>query len=204
MAIISVAAICNEALGHIGVKEQIADIGDPSSVAAACALSYPRVLGEMLERHRWAFAEKRATLSVIDDDELISGWIYMYALPSDLIAPRLLWSGQLQAAISDRKNYKEHYDSTGTVLLSNLADAELEYTALVEQQVRFGQQFVQALTLHLASRLARRLAEDPDSTSLKLLREAELAESRAAAVNLNNQRVEGFDYRSLNPYILKR
>lgn len=204
MAAVSVAGICNEALGHIGVKEQIASLDDPSTAAAACKLSYPMVLGELLERHRYAFAEKRQLLNVITDDEEIGGWKFKYQLPSDLVMPRLLWLGETPHSLDAVGVYKEHWDPTGTVLLSNVAQAELEYTAFITQTVRFTQQFVQAFALHLAVRLARRLADDPGGRTVLLMREAELAESRAAAANLNNARREGPTYKDMNPYLRKR
>ena len=54
--------VCNLALGELRAAP-IIDIAEDSLEARECARYYPQCLRIMLERHDWAFANRRASLA---------------------------------------------------------------------------------------------------------------------------------------------
>jgi len=161
--------ICNLALAHLGDSATVSSLDPPevSAQAEHCARFYPFARDAMLEMHTWGFATKRVQLAMLS--EAWAEWTYAYATPNDavniiaVIDPTASddYSQTLEnQAISAGGSYVpqafscEINDSGAQVILTDLENAALRYTALVSDTGSFSPLFTLALSWHLASMLA--------------------------------------------------
>ncbi len=157
--------ICNLALGHLGDRATVASIDPPEGSAQAehCARFYPISRDTLLEMHAWNFATKRVVLP-----QLGSGWPewdYAYAKPNDAIVILAVTPpgvtddysaiGSTMASAYTPQPYSVEVDADGAdVIYSDTAEAVARYIARVTDTTRFSPLFVEALTWHLAAKLA--------------------------------------------------
>ena len=151
----SKAAICNIALGHIGINRAILDLdADGSAQGLACRTNFTIALETTLRAHRWSFAKRTATLATISGYSS-NAWAYAYRLPSDF-----LYAASINRSEADPSGepYEMGGDTSGPVLYTNAEDAELDYIANVTLPGLYPADFVDALAAQLASRIAQPLA----------------------------------------------
>lgn len=154
--------ICNIALGRIGVKAWIESLNGSSEAARACKVYYGHSRDAVLSAFPWPFATRRATLAAASG-VTYSGWSYAYALPSDFLHAQHLWMGSRSPRVDERAAFAlESTTSSGRVLISDLEDAELVYTARVEVVTSYPPLFVEALAWKLAADLAMPLSAKRD------------------------------------------
>lgn len=195
MAVSDEARICNRALLRIGQSRQITSLEEGTIWARACKAIFEDSRDVCLEAFWWPFARRRATLGAIADGER-GGFAYAYTLPDDCIAPRFLEPtgtadvddesiiGDPTGIISGAKPIPfelEDDEDKGRILLTDVEEAELVYTARITQVVRFSPLFVDALAYLLASDLAFGVAKRP-AKGEAMLRAHELKITRAAAL----------------------
>jgi hypothetical protein len=189
---LSVVDICNDALLNIGQKSRIESLEGSEPAAKACKLVYQRLVDEMLERRRWHFAEKRSVLTELSGLDPVTGWQYIFAAPTDMLAPRGFWNGQVEVTPDLEPIYEmaAHPTSGLPVFLTNERAPELIYTARVLLPSVFTPLFARALGWALSAKLAPALA---DSASLMKFAQdmAVESESEAWASDLNNRRKHG-------------
>jgi len=137
--------ICNLALGKV-CEAQITSLEEASQPARLCKLFYAQTRDEVLQSALWNFATKRETLSRLADSPPF-GWNYQYQLPSDYLAVIQLNSWQAHEA-------RDLYEIEGQRLLTDEEQAQLLYTARIEDSEIFPPLFVEALYTKLASKLA--------------------------------------------------
>lgn len=185
----SKTVICNRALHFIGVGEEIASINERSPEAEACLLFYDDALDEVLREWPWPFARRRVALATVnttgDDDELEaynSEFFYAYRYPSDCLFVRRIVSGQVPDDESSLIRYQIASDDDGQLILTNEADAEIDYTARITDTQLFPVDFGFALSYRLASYIAPRLAEDPAKAGQIAMRGYELSINKARNV----------------------
>lgn len=150
--------VFNLALSHIGHKAQITDPDETSVEANHCRRFYPIALGIALERHAWRFATRRIALAEVTNP--VNHWMFAYALPNLCIAPRAVL---LPESTDDTKEqpFAVESDADGNAILyTNVEDAVLKYTTLVEDTNKFTPYFVVALSYDLASLLAGPIPKD--------------------------------------------
>lgn len=146
--------IANLALARLGDDASVASINPPEGSAQAehCARFYPIARDALLEMHDWRFSTRRATLAQL----VVSSynWQYAYSKPNNTL--RIL--GVLPASASPEDDGVEFdLDNTGTgteIILTDLADATVRYTAKVTDTTKFPPLFVDTLAWLLASHLA--------------------------------------------------
>lgn len=147
------AELCNLALLRVGQRQFIDSLEDTSAQAQVCALVYPHARNVVLEAAWWRFTTRRATLALLDLD--YSDWEYAYALPSDCVTARYLWSGVRDPALEERIPFALEDDATsGRILLTDLEDAELIYGYQHETVARYPASFCDALVARVAVELA--------------------------------------------------
>lgn len=151
----SVVDICNLALAHLGDEAEVIEISPPDGTiqAAQCGRFYPLCRNQLLEMHPWTFASVRVSLAAVVAGAP-SEWLYAYALPAACLKPRAVYQ---PAAIEDDRgeDYIVESDASGnSVLYTNVEDAVLRYTRLVEDTTKFTPGFVAALARLMASDLA--------------------------------------------------
>lgn len=165
--------ICNLALSHVGAY-RIQSIDEPSKEARECKAHYETSLNTVLEGHDWSFARKRLNLALLTDT--YTDWDYAYQYPTDCIVPRYLadssgaYTGTSYDIDTDRYvpigkvKYELASDSTlsNRILLTDVAQAELIYTAKVTDTNMFTYKFIEALSLKLAVYLVQPIKGDLD------------------------------------------
>lgn len=179
----SEAGICNIALLRIGVTDTIDALTDASDEAKACTVLYAQARDTLLQSFRWPFAQRRATLALLASVE-VEGWGYAYALPADFLAARSVWGGSRTG--TPVPYALEHSATSGRMLLTDMPDAELHYTAQVTAVGVFPPLFVDALVWALAQDLAMALPVK-EGAQVRAKQGYELALSRAMAAALNEQ-----------------
>jgi len=168
----SKVAICNIALSHIGAFG-ISSLTESTKESIECNKFYDVSLLGTLEGHNWSFARKWQDLALRTDTN--SRWDYVYALPSDCARTRYLSDGSYSSTGTSSDLDSDRFLNTGkiefeigvssdltqNVLMTNLADAELVYTAKVTTTNLFSAKFVEALAYKLAAYLAQPMKGSP-------------------------------------------
>lgn len=185
--------ICNLALGDIRADE-IGEIGEGGVSAQMCQRYYPHCLDTLLDRHTWSFVTRLVTLAKLSTNERSLEWAYAYGLPTNILRPmRILPAATSTAMMPDWgwgdgpvSDWWSRFEIEANKLYCNLDGAQLEYAADDIETSAMPPLFRDALRKLLASSLAVPIR---DSREMKadLLKEAELAISRAIADDMNRQ-----------------
>jgi hypothetical protein len=153
----SQAAICNIALGHLGMSATIDDFdADESTAGLACRTHYDLALGLTLRALRWPFADREVALATISGyDSPV--WDYAYRAPADYV---IAWGVNLTKDDQVGEEYEIGGDASGHTVLTDAEDAVLTYTALVTNTGLYPPAFVDVLAYALAMRLAQPLTAE--------------------------------------------
>ncbi len=156
--------ICNLALSRLGDAATVSSIDPPEGSAQAdlCATFFPIARDSLLEMHSWAFATRRADLSLLTAET--EAWAYAYAVPSNCL--RVL-------AVQDRDASADYGVDAGLsglyvpqpfsveamasgamAILTNQENAAARYTVRITDTSKFTPLFTDALAWLLASYLA--------------------------------------------------
>lgn len=151
----SEAEICNLALLRIGNRSFIGALNTDSVEAEACSVAYPTSRDALLQAADWSFARRRALLAELADAE-VDGYAYVYALPTDCLAPRSIYPGVRNPGQGQKIAFTTEHDATTgkEVLATDEFEAKLVYTAKITTVARFHPLFVEALAWKLAQELA--------------------------------------------------
>lgn len=155
MSTISKVRICNLALRKIGQATISSLAQSGSKEAATCDLLYDQTVLETLADHHWAFARKRVTLALVEEDPT-DNWSYSYALPTDMVRSRALERVSGTAEIP--------YELEGDLLYTDEEEAVLIYTGSVTDPLKFSVGFVRVLVLRLAMELATSIFDSETMT----------------------------------------
>lgn len=182
----SEVGICNIALAHLGDTATVASLDPPEGSAQAehCARFYPVARDVLLESHTWGFATRRAVLAELVNDQ--EEWLYSYAPPSDMlraIAVMPSGGGDYSESLGPQPFVVEVNSSGAQVILTNLHEAKLRYTAMVTDPTFFSPLFVTALSWQLAALLAGPIikGEQGADEARRCLQMAQAYGQRAAA-----------------------
>src|SRR3569623_1015317 len=135
---------CNLALGELRAAP-IVDNAEDSIEARECTRYYPQCLRILLERHDWAFANRRATLAELATNDRAAEWGHAYVLPVDCATP-------LRLVAAD--GCAPDFIVENRTLYTSLGDAVLEYATSDVTDSEMTGLFVDALAYALAARLA--------------------------------------------------
>lgn len=156
--------LANEALSHLGVSVEIANLdSDKSKEAKACRRFYDRTLDEVLRDFPWGFANVIEPLALVEDfTNFESDWIYSYRYPANAVAIRRLFLDGAGRPLNDRARapYTIGRDDAGLLLYADLASATVEYTIRETDISRFPPDFASAFTHLLAHKIGPRIAGD--------------------------------------------
>lgn len=153
--------IWNLGLNHIGQSFiESPTEGSVQSIALDKVWSF--VLQEVLRNYRWGFSTVRGALALVANYTPLE-FTYAYAYPSKALK---IWKVTYDGAGEDTpgEKYKKLYDPANNqlVLVTNLADAYVEYAYDVTDTTKFDPSFVVALAHRLAAEVAFPLNGDKD------------------------------------------
>ena len=149
----SITQICNQALLLIGTRP-ITSLEEPTPEAIYCKQFYDQAVLSVLADHAWGFAQRQEKLAEVQVPE---GWqgAYgkAYAYPLDCVRSHYL-------IVPGRGNvrtqaYELAADNERTILLTDVAEAVLAYTAHIADATRFSPKFVEALSRKLQCLLVK-------------------------------------------------
>ena len=145
--------IANMALSHIG-ESTIESTTELSAEAGRVDIFYDVALQRCLEWYNWPFARRSQTLALHIDAAPQTRWQFRYALPSDLVKCRTIEN--VAGADADPVPYVLENDDAAAelTLLTDVQEASLIYTFLMEQPERFPADFVLGLSHQLAYLMA--------------------------------------------------
>ncbi len=172
----STISICNLALGHLGA-DRIDALTEASSEARACNRFYGQTLDALLAAGPpWRFARHEVVLAEVAG-VTASRWAHVHALPADLLRVREV------RAVDDAAAGEGviAYELLGDRLLSDLTPVSLRYIRRIDDPAKFTPLFVEALSWHLAARLAMPLTRDANQrqSAFQMALQAQAAASAA-------------------------
>lgn len=151
----STISICNLALGHLGA-DRIDALTEASSEARACNRFYAQTLDALLAAGPpWRFARQEVVLAEVSG-VTSSRWAHVHALPADLLRVREVRVADEALSADDAVAY----EMFGDRLLTNLTPVSLRYIRRIDDPSQFTPLFIEALSWHLAARLAMPLTRD--------------------------------------------
>lgn len=157
----SVVSICNLALSNIG-KDNIQALTDAGAEARACSQFYEHTRDVLLQGYPWRFAGATVSLAEVTNDR-VGKWAYAYARPNDCMKVRWVRPAysEDEPAPSEQEEMSIPYEIEGETIYCNLSPAFLRYTSRLTDPTKFSPLFVDALSWHMAVRLAMPLTRDP-------------------------------------------
>lgn len=192
------AGICNTALLRVGQLQGISALSDNTPQAKACNKLWAGARDATLEAVAWPFAMRREALAAVTDGER-GAWAYAYRLPTDCIAPRNLDQADDDNALgayntnpgeAEQLVFRiEGDEALGRVLLTNVEDAVLVYTAKVEEPARWSPMFRDAMAYRIAADLGFGLVKK-ERLGFAMMSAFERAIRLAAAASFNQERKE--------------
>lgn len=154
--------ICNLALSRLG-KATINSIEyerGNSAEAIRCRLEWDSTKKSVLRDHPWNFATRIEALALVSG-VTVPGWSYVYIYPRNCEFPRRVFNAAT-VNLSIKQPYRVIGSNTSSnkLILCNLEQAYMEYTADVQDPTMFDASFVDALAWKLAAQLALSLTGD--------------------------------------------
>jgi hypothetical protein len=168
--------IVNTALANINVATYTT-LPTSGRVAALIDLHYDQALQAVLEAHAWSFADLAAELDLLTTQpDQLRDFAYAYELPDDCVVPRRLYRFKTQTPYEFRV-VKQEGASDDEMLLCDVDEPILEYTAAVTDPTKFSQHFRDALAWDLARRFVR-----PFKAKLALIKDCKEEYREALAI----------------------
>jgi len=178
--------ICNLAISHLGISKEIANVDtEKSQEAYACKRFFDICRDTTLRDFPWPFATRFIAVGLVEEDPT-SEWAFSYRYPSDCLVIRRLLSNQRIDTQQSRIPYKVGSDASGRLIYTDLEDAEIEYTVLIDDPNLYPDDFVLALSYRIAMQVAARITGgDPFKVGDKaaLMYQLELTRAQAASAN---------------------
>jgi hypothetical protein len=161
---ISKVDIANQALGYVGVGDEIQNLDtETSKEATACRRYFDTTVQECFRDFRWPFATTTVALALVQDFTNVSNaeWRYSYRYPANCASVRRLLNQMSRVETTrTRVPYKLASDATGLLVYTDLANAVAEITTLELRAELLPADAVTMLALLLASKIAARFGSD--------------------------------------------
>lgn len=158
----SIVSICNLALINLG-KTKINALSEPTPEARACNQLYEHTRDLLLQGYPWRFAGKTLSTAELTNDKP-GAWQHAYQRPNDCLKVR--WVRREYSTVDPcpqtlQEEIANPYEIEGETVYCNLSPAFLRYTVRLIDPTKFSPLFVEALSWHLAVKLAMPLTRDP-------------------------------------------
>ena len=180
--------VCNIALGHLG-KPTIASFTEGTKEANLCNAQYDMARRMVMTRSPWTFARRTVALAELSTNAHSDVWEFAYDVPNGAIkVVRLMEPGQMPNWNAQPQGM---YLEAGSIYC-NVASAKLAYIFNNEDPSTWSPEFVEAVALQLAFRMAPNMTRRPsDVQQLKQAYDRQLLE---AIETDSNQEVTFYRY----------
>lgn len=182
--------LCNRALRALGSTKTIASRTERSEQARACDAAFDAVRGEVFRAFPWPFATTTGALALVeefDGETLRAGeWAYSYRKPTGAIAFHRILSGARQDTLDTRIPFAIRYDADGDLILTDMEDAEGEWTFVEENTEVWPPDLCRAFAYLLAAEIAPAVTGgDPNRLGVRAMQLYLMAigEAKASAAN---------------------
>lgn len=163
MAVLTDTEIANLGLSRAGSKKRISSLDDQTSDAKLVNSLYNFKRDQLLRMFPWNFSERAVALAEVSGDAMI-GWTCQYRYPADCAYARVVcdemgarqkWyeivPGQIPVQwLQSRIPFKVSSDDNGRLILTDLPEAYLLYSAKIEDTSLFDEAFTSVLAWWLA------------------------------------------------------
>ena len=176
----STIQICNQALLFVGTRT-IASLEEPTPEAVYCREFYNQAVLSVLADHPWGFAQRREKLAEVRVPE---GWqgVYAkaYAYPLNCVQAHYLVLGEVRS-----QAYELAADNERTIILTDVPEAVLAYTAHISDATRFSPKFAESLARKLQCLLVKPIlkgnpnaVQEAETIYARVLSEAKAADAK--------------------------
>lgn len=146
--------VANLTLGMLGSTVTIQNINlDRGTVADILRRNFELAFQEVLTKHPWRFATKRAALILVSEDPTPE-WGYEYALPNDAMVVRRIAQDnyfRFEELYEDQKTLFDIVNTeTGYNLVTNVPNAYAEYTRKINTEGTYMNHFARAVAAQWA------------------------------------------------------
>lgn len=195
--IVSPADVVNLALGRIGYKLRVGDLYEGSMEAKAALDIYGQTRDELLRQGNYEFSQRNIQMALLKSAPVTGyfppnlwnpltnpppGWLYEYTYPDDCLKVGAVKQAPLQVINFDPQPNRfsiendNNYAPARKVILCNVQDAFLTYTARVTDPKTWESDFIE----EFAAALGRRLA--PALTNMEAAKAEAADEQNATSV----------------------
>ncbi len=189
---VSVVSICNLALGHLGA-DHISDLSEASTEARTCKRFYDQTRDTLLgSGYPWSFAKATADLAEAGGVAKWR-WEHTYPKPADCLRVKTVHLSNIPGSLglTEEALWAEElgtpYELSAGHVLCNISPATLRYIRREVDPSKYDPLFVEALSWHLAARLAMPLTRDPMRRS-ESFQMAMQTQAMASAGDANDER----------------
>lgn len=140
--------ICNTALINAGQSTAIQSLTEASTAASVLSAVWAMARDKVTRDNPWRFARRWGNLALLSTNPT-TDWIYAYAQPEDCLIPRRVVNG-ISRVESQPIPWTTANNGSQPILLTDQANAVLEYTARVEDATQYPADFAMALSFYLA------------------------------------------------------
>lgn len=181
--------ICNRALARVP-EAPITSLTGPGPAVRACNQWYKSTVRKLLEMHDWAMAQKREPLAEAATNSH-PGYTYCYEEPDDLaFLVSVEYPVDARAQMAGINMHRQRFERNGGKIYTNIPNAVAVYTSLDITEDAFTEQFVTAVDMVLAARVAFILTKKKDLE--KALDQEAATFINSAIANYRNQ--QGYSY----------
>jgi hypothetical protein len=157
--------IANLAMSHLMQGQSIQDVtSEQSPQANAARVFLPIAIGSVLRDFAWPFATAYQNLALVTTYPTNQGYynqrpayLYAYRVPSDCVTVRRISSGSRMDNLYTRVPFTLSSDASGPLILTDMPNAQIEYTQFQVGTSLFTDDFVMALSFKLAWLCAARV-----------------------------------------------
>ena len=185
--------ICNLALTKIGVSKLISNVDtDTTREAVVMRTLLDQEIDFTLRDFPWPFATQYASLALVAGSETEGAnydWRYAYRYPTNCMYVRRIVVPAVGRRDPNPPPFRVGRDDQGRLIYSNIADAQLEYTARITSSEEFDSMFVGALSWKLAGGAAPPLSRI-SGIAEKCMQAYEFEKTKAQSRALNEQQQE--------------
>lgn len=151
MAVFTPVDICNMALGHVGLGQQIASLDDVGAIAQVCRDWYARARDEVLESFEWPVTRLQVSPGLVEA-EPNDDWANSFRYPPNALSLIRVVGGGLPQ--SEAIPFDVGQDATGKLIYCDEDDIIVEIVALFEDTGEWKATFAKATSWAMARDIA--------------------------------------------------